>query len=66
MTREDQRQIALAVFNGMPAEYQHRVKAIHVVTRLFQGMLTIRCHMFSAKVEDPEPEIFSVDEILEP
>ncbi|HTH63256.1 MAG TPA: hypothetical protein VL563_01135 [Gemmatimonadales bacterium] len=63
MSREQARILAEHVAAALPASERKRLKAIHVVTRLHSGMLTIRCHFVSQTAEDPEPYVFPVSEL---
>ena len=63
MTNEEARAIAGAVRLNLPPDSYRRLKAVHVVTRPQDGMLTIRCYFKSQSPDDPEPFIFNVEEL---
>lgn len=64
MTRERARDIAEAVVRGLTPDDVSRLKAVHVIARLHQGMLTVRLHFFPKIAEDDSPYIFAKHEIL--
>lgn len=66
MTTQEARELAAAVRDRLPMAMRQRVKAIHVIPRLHQGMLTIRVFAVNRTAEDPEPFIFGAEELTVP
>lgn len=63
MTREEASKVAKAIKETLPEEMRKRLKNIDVVTRLHDGMCTIRLYMYSRTAEDPKPYIFPSKEL---
>ena len=55
--------IARAVHDALPERGRECLKSIHVVMRLHMGMLTVRCHFIPDVAQDPDPYIFTVEEL---
>ena len=64
MTREDAWTLAHFITLAMPEEDVARLKAMDVIPRLHKGMLTIRVYFKNSTAPDPEPYIFTAEEIL--
>jgi hypothetical protein len=54
---------AKAVAAAIKAALPNHVKAVHVMPKLHQGHLTIRVFMLPQIAEDPEPFIFTSEEL---
>jgi len=64
MTRNEALDLAGKVRDGLPYGIRQRLKAIHVSPHLHQGHTTIRVFTVNQTADDPEPYIFTVDELL--
>jgi len=64
MTRSEAQNVAAAAVAQLSPEARLRFKAVDVIPRLHQGMLTIRLYFFNHTAPDPEPYIFTAEEIL--
>lgn len=56
-------QLAQKVRDGLPWRMRQSLKSIHVMPKLHSGHLTIRVFLVPQIAEDPEPWIFSADEL---
>ena len=63
MNDTDGRTLALAVRNALPWSMLKQLKAIHVSPHLHNGHLTIRVFMIPVTAADPEPFVFSVEDL---
>ena len=63
MTKDEARELAGKVRDGLPWAMRQRLKAIHVFPRLHSGHLTIRVFMVPQAAEEPDPYVFSVDDL---
>lgn len=63
MTHAEAEDIAEGVKFSLPITARHRLKAIHVITRLHDGMVTIRCYFKNESPADPSPYIFNAEEL---
>ena len=63
MTHWEAGSLALKVRQALPGDMERRLKAIHVIPRLHQGMLTIRVYCVPRTAEDPEPFVFNREEL---
>ena len=63
MNRDEALELAGKVRDGLPAAMRQRLKAIWIMPKLHSGHLTIRVHATPQIAEDPEPFVFTVDEL---
>lgn len=63
MTRTEAQQIAAAVRDNLPPSSRQRLKAIDVIPKLHDGMLTIRVYMVNKTADEPDVHIFKREEI---
>lgn len=63
MTRDEAKWLAAFVRSGLPKSMEQRLKAIHVAPHLHSGHTTIRIFTTPQIAEDPEPFVFSADEL---
>ena len=63
MTKDEARELAGKVRDGLPWALRQRLKAIHVSPHAHQGHTTIRVFAIPQAIEDPEPFIFTADEL---
>lgn len=63
LSREEGRQLAGAMRDGLPMRMRQRLKAVHVVARLHEGMTTVRIFTVPETAADPETYIYTSDEI---
>ena len=63
MTPREAQRIAHILFHALSIDQMRRVKAIHVVPRLHDAMLTIRVFMVNKSGEDNEPYVFNREEL---
>ena len=64
MTKGEAWELACKVRDALSPETQQRLKAVHIVPRLHQGMLTLRIFTVNRTAPDPDPFIFTADELL--
>jgi hypothetical protein len=60
----DNETLARGVFMSPTPSQMKRLKSIHVVRRLHEGMLTIRVFFVNVTKEDPEPSIFTREDLM--
>lgn len=63
MTRHEAQRIAGNVRDALSMEQRARLKAIDVVPKLHDGMLTIRVYMTTKTADEPTAHIFKAEEI---
>jgi hypothetical protein len=63
MTRDNAHGICCAIVQHLDTMDRARLKSIHVVTRLHDGMITFRLYFVSQPHEDPAPFIFDEREL---
>lgn len=63
MTRDEAFHLAARVRDALPWSTRQRLKAIDVIPRLHDGMLTIRVYAKNQTAEDPEPFVFRIEEL---
>jgi len=63
LTREEARELAGKIRDGLPVRLRQQLKAIHVMEKLHNGHMTIRVHMTPQTADDPEAWIFAAHEI---
>ncbi len=63
MTRQEAHQIAQGIRDHLPMSQRQRLKAIDVIPKLHDGMLTIRVYMTNKTADEPEAHIFRAEEI---
>ena len=63
MTQAEAAAIAKAIKGTLPQRDRDDLKAIHVMPKLHNGMLTIRLHFYSRAADEPEAFIFADKEI---
>lgn len=66
MTRSEAIDVAAGAVYMLPHEARVRLKAVDVVPRLHQGMLTVRLYFRNVTAEDPESYTFKAEEVLPP
>mgnify|MGYP001596411981 FL=1 len=63
MNREEALELAGKVRDGLPWVLRQRLKAIHVSPHAHQGHTTVRIFTVPQAIDDPEPFIFTVEEL---
>jgi hypothetical protein len=63
MNQEEAKVVARAIKDALPADMRDRLKAIDVITRLHDGMCTVRLYMYNKVAEDPKPYNFAAKEL---
>lgn len=63
MTRLEAQTLAGKVREGLPHAWCLRLKAIHISPHAHQGHTTIRVFTVPHAIEDPEPYIFTREEL---
>ena len=63
MTRDEALTLAGKVRDGLPWVLRQRLKAIHISPHAHQGHTTVRIFTVPRAIDDPEPFIFTVDEL---
>lgn len=63
LTREEGRVLAGRVRDGLPMRMRQRLKAVHVVARLNEGITTVRVFTVPESAADPESYIYGAEEI---
>lgn len=55
--------LAWGVINALPVRMRQQFKAVHIVPRLHSGMMTVRVFCVNQTAEDPEPFIFTLEDL---
>ena len=63
MTRDDALVLAGKVRDGLPWVLRQRLKALHIHPHAHEGHTTVRIFTVPQAIEDPEPFIFTVEEL---
>lgn len=63
LSREEGRELAGRVRDGLPMRMRQRLRAIHVIARINEGITTVRIFTTPVSADDPEAYVFLSDEI---
>jgi len=63
LTRDEAVEISRGIVAALPERLRERFKAVHVMSKLHSGHMTIRVFAYPLTAEDPDPFIFAKEDL---